>query len=66
MVGVKNYGFQLIDLTIACDCGKLITETNKYGMFCEDFCGLEEAKKADKQLIKLLKGLDKLINAKIL
>lgn len=53
----KNGG---VDLTIACDCGKLITKANKYGMFCEDFCGLEEAKKADKQLNKLLKGLDKL------
>lgn len=29
-----------------CDCGKPITVTNKYGMFCEDMCGLKESKEA--------------------
>lgn len=43
---------------ITCDkCGKPITVSNKYGMFCEDLCDLEESKKAKKTVDKLLKDL---------
>ena len=27
-----------------CGCGKPLTVTNKYGMFCEDMCDFEESK----------------------
>jgi len=40
-----------------CDCGKPITVTSKYGMFCEDMCGLEEAKKAEEFVGNLVKQL---------
>ena len=41
---IKNNGNG--DFSITCDiCGKPITHTDKYGMWCEDKCGREEAKK---------------------
>lgn len=44
------------------DCGKPITVVTEIGMFCEDLCGIEESKKAGKQIDalieKLLKGLE--------
>lgn len=46
---------------INCECGKPITKSNKYGMFCEDFCNLEESKIAAKKLAEILEnftGLD--------
>lgn len=43
---------------IDCDmCGKPITEANKYGMFCEDLCGLEESEKAYKAVKDFIKDL---------
>lgn len=36
------------------DCGKDITVSNEYGMFCEDLCGLEESIKAGKEIDKLI------------
>lgn len=30
--------------TVCLTSGKQITETGKYGMFCEDFCDLDKAK----------------------
>lgn len=48
------------DLTITCDyCGKPITQTNEYGMFCADLCGLEEAKAYDAKLDELVNIFDK-------
>jgi len=40
-----------------CDCGKPITVTNKYGMFCEDMCGLKESKEADEFVSNLVNQL---------
>jgi len=37
-------------------CGKPIVKSNKYGMYCENMCGLEEDKKA---YIKTNKIIDK-------
>jgi len=46
-----------VSLKITCDdCGKDIEHSNEYGMFCEDFCGLEESKEA---LVMLESFLDK-------
>lgn len=40
-----------VNLFIGCGiCGKPIMHSNKFGMFCEDMCGLAEAKKAEKEL----------------
>jgi hypothetical protein len=36
--------------------GKPINQTSEYGMFCEDFCDLEECKKEYHQLKSLLSG----------
>ena len=42
-------------IQVTCNqCGKLIVETNKYGMFCEDRCGYEESVKRGKELDTLL------------
>ena len=41
-----------------CDvCGKPIVNGNKYGMFCENKCGLEEAKKGFEELRKVMQGM---------
>lgn len=37
-------------------CGLPITETNAYGMYCKEFCGLEDDKKAARLLRKLTGG----------
>lgn len=37
-------------------CGKPITETNAYGMYCKDFCGMEDDKKAARLFRKLTGG----------
>ena len=51
------------DLNPKCEhCGKPISETNEYGMFCEDFCGLEESKnsvKAAKAIVESLENVFK-------
>jgi hypothetical protein len=49
-----------VHLSIKCtECGKSITVSNKYGMFCGDLHGLEDAKKADRELTKLINKLAK-------
>ena len=49
--------------TIDCkDCGKPIVESNEHGMFCEDFCGLEESKKAGKIVKNFIDEFVKLFN----
>ena len=40
-----------------CDCGKPITVTSKYGMFCEDMCGLKESKEAGEFLDSFIDNL---------
>jgi hypothetical protein len=36
-----------IDLDVTCSiCGKPISKSNEYGMFCEDECGMAEEKEA--------------------
>lgn len=43
------------DIEIRCPhCGKLLSVTNKYGMFCEDLCGYDESVKAAKKAKKLI------------
>ena len=49
------------DAFATCDCGKDITITNEYGMFCEDICGYEESVEASKQVDDLI---SKLLNEK--
>lgn len=42
----RKFG-DFIDLDITCSiCGKPISKSNEYGMFCEDECGLAEEKEA--------------------
>jgi hypothetical protein len=42
---------------VTCECGKDITVTNVYGMFCEDMCGHEESVKASEETDKMIKGI---------
>ena len=45
------------DLSVTCTtCGKPIVKTTKFGMFCENKCGLKESKKAHKKLKDILGG----------
>jgi hypothetical protein len=47
-------------LDIVCrDCGKPVCVANKYGMFCEDHCGMEEAIKASKKLERVINAVVK-------
>ena len=44
-------------INIDCVCeisGKPITESNKYGMYCEDFCGKNDDAAAGKMLDKMM------------
>ena len=50
------------NITITCECGKPIIKSNKYGMFCEDECGLKESKKAKFKLNSLIKTMGDLFN----
>lgn len=44
-----------MNIEIKCkDCGKPIVHSNEYGMFCEDWCGLEESKQASNIFDKLI------------
>lgn len=36
------------------DCGKPITITNQFGMFCDDLCGFEESVEASKSIDSLI------------
>ena len=54
-IQVKETSPGHIDVT--CDCGKAITEVNEFGMFCEDFCGLAEAKQACDDLREFIAAL---------
>lgn len=46
-VKIKKNKNKTVDVEVTCDyCGKPITHTNEYGMFCDNYCGLEESKKA--------------------
>lgn len=40
-----SYDKEKKNLKVECECGKPITVATKYGMFCEDLCGEEEARK---------------------
>ena len=44
------------NVSITCRCGKPITKTNTYGMFCEEECGLADAQKAYTEMEELMKG----------
>jgi endogenous inhibitor of DNA gyrase (YacG/DUF329 family) len=44
-----------VNLDITCpECGKPITVSNKYGMFCKDRCMEAQAKKEYKEIDKLV------------
>lgn len=46
------------DISITCAiCGEPITQTNEFGMYCKNFCGMDEDKKAANQLRELFGGL---------
>ena len=50
-----------VDIKITClECGKPLVNVNRHGMFCEDYCGLEESKQAEGKLSKLFDGLERL------
>ncbi len=43
---------------ITCDdCGKPLTRTSKYGMFCEDLCGYAESVEAAQKVEGMIKNL---------
>ena len=44
-----------LDVDVRCKCGKPIEASNRYGMYCEDFCGLE-------QDVGAFKGVNELFN----
>lgn len=45
------------DISITCEItGKPINKSNKYGMFCEDMCELEECKRAEKMGSELIRS----------
>ena len=49
------------NLTMTClTSKKQLYVTNQWGMFCEDLCNLEECKKAEKKMNKILDEMDKL------
>jgi len=49
------------NVEVTCDdCGKRITHSNEFGMFCEDNCGLEESKVAKAQVEKMIQGFSKM------
>jgi hypothetical protein len=48
-----------INVELKCSCGKPIVKTDKYGMRCEDDCGLEESIEASKEIEKLIKDFQK-------
>ena len=48
------------DIKTGCEkCGKPLINVNEHGMFCEDYCGLEESRKAKKIIQNLI---SKIIN----
>ena len=49
------------NVEVTCDhCGKRITHSNEWGMFCEDECGLEDSKKAKVEVMEMLEGFSKM------
>lgn len=47
-----------VDILIKCKfCGKPITVSNKYGVFCEDLCNIEEAKRSYTAIRRLLESM---------
>ena len=44
--------------TVTCDdCGKPITHSNEFGMYCDDECGIDADKAAKKQVEQMLGGM---------
>ena len=49
------------NVDVTCDtCGKPITHSNEFGMFCKDNCGLAESKVAKKRAMDMIGDLSKL------
>lgn len=43
------------NIMLLCDiCGKELSKSTKYGIFCEDMCGFKEAKKTYNKMFKEL------------
>lgn len=46
------------NVEVTCDdCGKPITHSNEFGMFCDDNCGLAESKVAKKDVMDFLDNM---------
>lgn len=59
MCEIQKSKFNKGNLAMTCKTSKKpLTVTNQWGMFCEDFCNLEECKKAEKDLNKFMDGLN--------
>lgn len=58
ITGKASKTSQGINLSITCQvCGEPIEHTDRYGMFCKNKCGYDEAKKAYKLYDKMAKKL---------
>ena len=59
-----NQEFNNGNLNLTCKTSnKPISVTNKWGMFCEDLCNLEECKQAEKEINKIMEAMDKVFNS---
>jgi hypothetical protein len=43
------------NVTITCECGKPLVKANEDGMFCEDDCGLEQAREAKAKIMDMMR-----------
>lgn len=56
----SNFCKKCKNLEVPCPiCGKPITHSNKYGMFCDKECGLADAKAFDTMLDRLAEVIDR-------
>ena len=47
-----------VDVSVSCKiCGKPIIKSNKFGMYCENMCGLEDDKKAYNKIKSIFGGI---------
>lgn len=58
---IMDQKFNNDNLTMTCKTSnKPFSVTNKWGMFCADLCNLEQCKKAEKEVNKILDALEDL------
>ena len=47
-----------LEVDVNCrECGKPITVSNQYGMFCENRCGIDKARKAGRQMKEFFEAM---------